>query len=555
MYHLFAKTYTARTAADGATVQDCHPKRAQELCSELATCEPVADGSKRYVCHAACNSNNYRHHAEAVECTDWQEPCSDQGLYEAVSGTASTDRVCKSSFDGLPDECCDATGCSSTAFLHATSGLAIGAAVCVDVCPDGTHGESSAGVCRSCPEGCTSCTSSSTCTGCTSPQVLNGGKCTLGCSQGTVASDDGSCIALEPCPDGWFRVVPGKQECAICPVGYKCAGGGGGAPTRCADGTMATMPGQSSCAPAVPGFYSDRAAAGGAKLPCKAGNACTGDGESYRCTKGWFQPAAQQSECRATLAACPPATIEASVPTSTSDRLCLPDTEAPAFTGCPGSMFAGAVSGPWLPAEDAAEVTWGPITVDDNDQVSSVEPALLPATAVHKLPVGQHNFRYEAKDPANNTAVCEFTVVVFGARPPIVVCPEGDYLEQTRSSSSSSSVSVDFEDFVSATNAFGAPLNATATPPSGSSFGVGRHVVHVTAEDAAGNRGDCYFAVVVSPSSSSLSEDDVTDDAELEPGRAVPMPPYLEWRLVDAALPLSPSAVYRVLFGEDSQSQ
>lgn len=517
MYHLFKKTYSARVARDGATVQDCHPMRAQELCSGSAACEPVVDGSKRFVCHTACNNNNYRHYAEAAECTSWQKPCHDQGLYEAVPGTASTDRVCKSSYNGLPDECCDATGCSSTAFLHATPGLAIGAAACVDVCPNGTYGESNAGMCRSCSEGCADCTSWSTCTVCTPPQVLNGGKCTLGCSQGAAADDDGSCTALEPCQSGWFRVVPGKQECAICPVGYKCSGGG--APIRCSGSTMTTAPGQSSCTPLVPGFYYDQTAADGGKLQaCKAGSACIGDGETYVCGKGWFQPAAQQSDCLATLAACTPGTIEVSVPTSTTDRVCLPDTKAPAFAGCPDvGLFAGAVPGPWLPAEDAAEITLGPITVSDNDRVSFVEPALMPATTIHKLPVGQHDFRYEAKDPANNTAVCEFTVVVFGARSPIVMCPEGDYLKQARSlsasSSSSLSVSVDFENLVSATDAYGAPLSITASPPSGSSFGVGRSVVQVNSEDASGNRGECFFAVVVSLSS-SLSENDATDEAE-----------------------------------------
>ena len=60
-------------------------------------------------------------------------------------------------------------------------------------------------------------------------------------------------------------------------------------------------------------------------------------------------------------------------------------------------------------------MTWGKVSVTDNDRVESVEPNIKPLATGGTWPVGKHNLAFEARDPAGNTAWCNFTVLVLDA--------------------------------------------------------------------------------------------------------------------------------------------
>lgn len=523
-YHLFSKLYQRRTAADsGASVQDCHPDANYAAlgnfkygaCSRSSRCENVGErGADKHVCRMVCNSGNYRHHAEALECTEWHAPCSDSGLYEDIAGTPTSDRVCRSSFEtssasSSPSaaSCCDASGCSPAAFILDLQGdealaasAAVGAARCVDYCPDGTYGHAKSATCAACPEGCSTCAApkkaaaAPVCTACKPARVLNAGKCTLGCSQGQHANDDNVCEDVAVCKPGTVRPA-GSKTCFECPAGYMC-NGSDPAPHRCPQGTMAPTPGHATCLPLVPGFYNDKQA--GAMLPCSRGSACSGRGDIMLCTDGWYQPEPQQSECKPTLDSCGTGMLEAALPTSTSDRVCEADTVAPTFGACPTDIVASAAAAAAgsAPSADVARVALEPITVKDNDHVYSVEPELPEAGAVQVLAVGAHDFAYHAEDAAGNGAWCNFTVLVLGSRPPVLACPAINMRVAVLEGESSSVVH--FHDLAVATDGYGSKLDhTTATPPSGSLFSIGRTTVRVAAADDAGNSAECYFAVVV----------------------------------------------------------
>ena len=446
-FHLFQKQFARVDLAPGSSTdnagasQECMEGAdwkvrggafAGGACDAASTCESVGIASDAGLfCREKCAAGSFRKHPTALRCTPWQRPCDQnggvgaaQGWFESAPGTATSDRVCSSSFSGFApgragggNGCCDTTGCggAARAFL-ANTGAGLGKAklsgpTCVRACPTGHYGQDH--LCWKCPHGCSACSAPTStaqgarapCQACAAPFAVSAdGVCVLDCGDGAIAQH-GKCVA--------HHEDDANAKAAACPRGSTPA------PARLGNGNETQ-----TCRQLQPGFYtqqepgvadSSSSVRGQAKkVPCPVGSACVGDGSKRACPAGaWFQPAPQQAACMKPTRACGKGEVETAPPTASSDRQCTPDEMAPVFTGCPSSQLvtvAVAAGGPG----PRGTLTLSPITVEDDDRVESVLPGLAEYAAGGTLswPAGTHPVAFAARDVAGNTAWCNFSVLV-----------------------------------------------------------------------------------------------------------------------------------------------
>jgi hypothetical protein len=108
------------------------------------------------------------------------------------------------------------------------------------------------------------------------------------------------------------------------------------------------------------------------------------------------------------------------------------------------------------------------------------------------FPVGTTVVSAIATDASGNTAFCSFNVVVEDTELPLALCPNPVV---QLNGNDSCGATVNFVLPQPLDNCPGAV--SVASPPSGSFFTVGEHIVIVTATDVAGNSGACSFTVTV----------------------------------------------------------
>ncbi len=160
------------------------------------------------------------------------------------------------------------------------------------------------------------------------------------------------------------------------------------------------------------------------------------------------------------------------------------DNTAPVISGCTNISVSSSSS-----SCDQA-VTWTPPTPSDNCSVVSFNSDHNPGDT---FPVGITTVTYTAKDAANNTTTCSFTVEVTDNTAPIISgCPSNIVAS---SSSSSCNAVVTWTPPTPSDNC--SVVSFTSDHGSGDTFPLGITSVTYTAKDGAGNITTCSFNVEV----------------------------------------------------------
>jgi hypothetical protein len=176
------------------------------------------------------------------------------------------------------------------------------------------------------------------------------------------------------------------------------------------------------------------------------------------------------------------------VDTSGNESMCsftvtVDDTEAPAFTFCPGDATVGTDDGAC-----GAVVSWVAPVAEDACGVTSL--TTTPASGSF-FATGSTTVIATASDAAGNSSTCTFTITVVDDEAPVASCPAP--IVASNDPGLCSAV-VSFQSSVS-DNCDGAAISCT--PASGSVFPVGTTTVQCTATDAAGSQSTCSFTVTV----------------------------------------------------------
>ncbi|MEW6210684.1 MAG: FG-GAP-like repeat-containing protein [Acidobacteriota bacterium] len=161
---------------------------------------------------------------------------------------------------------------------------------------------------------------------------------------------------------------------------------------------------------------------------------------------------------------------------SRSFTVTVTDTQAPVIT-CPQPIAkpndAGLCS---------SVVNFTATAIDNCD--GPLAPLCNPASG-SAFPAGVTTVNCLAKDAADNSASCSFTVTISDTQAPVIACPS-NLIAQLGAVSYAAPTASD--------NCASAPV-VVCSPPSGSIFPAGVTTVSCTATDAAANRASCSFTV------------------------------------------------------------
>ncbi|HET8674715.1 MAG TPA: HYR domain-containing protein [Blastocatellia bacterium] len=156
---------------------------------------------------------------------------------------------------------------------------------------------------------------------------------------------------------------------------------------------------------------------------------------------------------------------------------------APVIT-CPGNITRSNDAG-----QCAGVVEFPQILVNDNCPAATI---VCSPPSGSRFNIGATPVTCTAIDSGGATASCTFSVTVNDVEPLTIVCPSDIVL--TANPGQCTPV-VNFTPARTVDNCPGA--NVVCTPPSGSTFPVGRSTVTCVATDASGSRATCAFAVTV----------------------------------------------------------
>lgn len=182
------------------------------------------------------------------------------------------------------------------------------------------------------------------------------------------------------------------------------------------------------------------------------------------------------------------ATDGAGLITTCTFSVTVVDNESPQIVNCPSTITQDADAGLC-----STTVTWTPPTATDNQPGVVINQTQGPAPG-STFPVGTTHIQYTATDVSNNTATCDFDVIVVDNQDPqIAGCP--------------SNISLGTEDpNCSAVATWTAPTASdncaiqtfVSTHNSGDTFPLGMTTVTYTATDVNGRTATCNFTVTVS---------------------------------------------------------
>ena len=159
------------------------------------------------------------------------------------------------------------------------------------------------------------------------------------------------------------------------------------------------------------------------------------------------------------------------------------DTTSPTLGACPSNITNQSAG-----ANCTAVVTFTPPTASDNCGAT----VTCTPTSGSNFPLGVTTVTCTARDAANNSSSCSFTVTVNDTTMPTISCPGN----QT-AGSSGGAVTVNYPAPTAMDNCTATPT-VTCNPISGASFPVGVTTVSCTARDAANNQSQaCSFTVTV----------------------------------------------------------
>ncbi len=179
------------------------------------------------------------------------------------------------------------------------------------------------------------------------------------------------------------------------------------------------------------------------------------------------------------------------------------DVDAPVIMDCPTDIvISGGI-------DCATSVTWTPPTATDNCD-NNVTLTSMPALGSN-FSIGTTPVTYTATDASGNSTTCSFNVTVSDNIAPSIACP-ADIIVSTNGNSTDpnnflTSITPVGCDSVALT--FGFPLAADncGVPTiiqntglaSGSTYGIGNHIIEFIATDGAGNKDTCEMNISVIP--------------------------------------------------------
>ena len=162
------------------------------------------------------------------------------------------------------------------------------------------------------------------------------------------------------------------------------------------------------------------------------------------------------------------------------------DTTPPTIT-CPPNK-----SVPAAPGQCQAVVNYSNPTVSDNCAGASLVGCVPPSGTTFQ--VGTTTVTCTAKDAANNTSSCSFTVTVNDTQPPTITCPAN--ITSVTDQNACPNPACQIVTYPSPTVQDNCPgVTFMCNPPSGSCFPTGVTTVVCTANDTAGNTASCSFTV------------------------------------------------------------
>jgi HYR domain/Secretion system C-terminal sorting domain/Domain of unknown function DUF11 len=189
---------------------------------------------------------------------------------------------------------------------------------------------------------------------------------------------------------------------------------------------------------------------------------------------------------------------------------CSPDVTRPVLTACPANINLTT-------AGTSAVATWTAPTATDNCPGSVT--VIGSATSGTAFAVGATTVTYTARDVANNTATCSFTVTVTQntnpcspdvTRPVLTACPANINLTTVGTSAVATWTAP------TATDNCPGSVTVTGSATSGQTFAEGVTTVIYTARDAANNTTACAFTVRVT-SDNTTCEDNLIRNPGFEP--------------------------------------
>ncbi len=175
--------------------------------------------------------------------------------------------------------------------------------------------------------------------------------------------------------------------------------------------------------------------------------------------------------------------------TVTAENRCLNDTQNPVITSCPANIFVSLNS-----AINGAVAIWNQPKVSDNCGVVSFSSNYASGSI---FPAGSTTVTYTAKDAANNTSTCNFTVTVGSdpcpgdiSAPVISGCPADINILTTGTSSTATWTAPSATDSCT-------PITVNNNYSPGAAFPTGATQVRYQFSDKKGNTSECTFKVTV----------------------------------------------------------
>jgi hypothetical protein len=158
------------------------------------------------------------------------------------------------------------------------------------------------------------------------------------------------------------------------------------------------------------------------------------------------------------------------------------DTEAP-VAACPANIEADND-----PGECGAVVDF--VIPDPTDNCPGAASVATPASG-SLFDVGTTQVEVVATDASGNKDTCYFDVIVTDIENPVVTCPDNINVQEEPGTGEAT---VEYE--ATASDNCGV-ASITYDPPSGTTFGIGTHIVTVTVTDVNSNQNTCDFSVTV----------------------------------------------------------
>ncbi|MEN3336266.1 MAG: hypothetical protein V7641_5631 [Blastocatellia bacterium] len=183
----------------------------------------------------------------------------------------------------------------------------------------------------------------------------------------------------------------------------------------------------------------------------------------------------------------------------------------PPTISCPPSITVGTA-----PGKNVAIVDFPIATATDVCGVTNV--VCLPPSG-STFPLGASTVNCSARDAANNTANCSFTVTVNDQDAPVIHCPNNITMQlpPTQTSAVVNYPLPTVEDNLPG-------ITVSCAPPSGSTFPLGVTAVVCVAVDVTGNRSTCGFSISLTGGPPSLEVIIPTGKSALEFGTDRPTP-------------------------------